>query len=56
MLSSIRVISALIVAAGFILSPSVVVAEKLTYYCSAQEDWCQLMARAFEKETGIRSI
>jgi hypothetical protein len=20
-------------------------AEKLTFYCSAQEDWCQLMAR-----------
>ncbi len=28
-------------------------AEKLTYYCSAQEDWCQLMATAFEQETGI---
>lgn len=26
---------------------------KLSYYCSAQEDWCQLMARTFEKETGI---
>ncbi len=29
-------------------------AGKLTYYCSAQEDWCQLMKRAFEEETGIR--
>ena len=28
-------------------------AEKLTLYCSAQEDWCQLMARGFEEETGI---
>ena len=28
-------------------------AEKLTYYCSAQEDWCQLMARSFEEATGI---
>ncbi len=27
--------------------------EKLTYYCSAQEDWCQLMTKAFEAETGI---
>ncbi len=27
---------------------------KLNYYCSAQEDWCQLMARGFEKETGIK--
>ena len=25
-------------------SASVVAADKLTYYCSAQEDWCQLMA------------
>lgn len=28
-------------------------AEKLTFYCSAQEEWCQLMARSFEDETGI---
>lgn len=27
---------------------------KLNYYCSAQEDWCQLMARGFEAETGIK--
>lgn len=29
-------------------------AEKLTYYCSAQEDWCQLMANGFEDATGIK--
>ena len=28
-------------------------AENLTFYCSAQEDWCQLMARSFEDATGI---
>jgi iron(III) transport system substrate-binding protein len=28
-------------------------AEKLTLYCSAQEEWCQLMARSFEDATGI---
>ncbi len=28
-------------------------ADKLTLYCSAQEDWCQLMARSFEAATGI---
>jgi iron(III) transport system substrate-binding protein len=28
-------------------------AAKLTLYCSAQEDWCQLMARSFEAKTGI---
>lgn len=31
-----------------------VAAEKLTYYCSAQDDWCQLMADGFEAETGIK--
>ena len=35
------------------LSTSATAADKLTYYCSAQEDWCQLMATAFEEETGI---
>ncbi|PCH74187.1 MAG: iron ABC transporter substrate-binding protein [Rhodobacteraceae bacterium] len=29
-------------------------AEKVTLYCSAQEDWCQVMARGFEEETGIK--
>ncbi|MCF6233510.1 MAG: ABC transporter substrate-binding protein [Rhodobacteraceae bacterium] len=29
-------------------------AEKVTLYCSAQEDWCQVMARGFEDETGIK--
>ena len=28
-------------------------AESLTLYCSAQEDWCQLMARSFEDATGV---
>ncbi|MEM7045137.1 MAG: ABC transporter substrate-binding protein [Pseudomonadota bacterium] len=28
-------------------------AGKLTYYCSAEEDWCQLMATEFTKATGI---
>ncbi len=28
--------------------------EKMTFYCSAQEDWCQLMAKGFEAETGIK--
>lgn len=28
-------------------------AKNLTLYCSAQEDWCQLMARSFEDATGI---
>jgi iron(III) transport system substrate-binding protein len=28
-------------------------AERLTLYCSPQEEWCQIMVTAFEKETGI---
>lgn len=28
-------------------------AQNLTLYCSAQEDWCQLVARSFEEATGI---
>ncbi len=34
-------------------SVSAAQADKLTLYCSAQEDWCQLMARSFEDATGI---
>jgi iron(III) transport system substrate-binding protein len=33
---------------------SVASAAKLTLYCSAQEDWCQLMARGFEEASGIK--
>ena len=35
-------------------STHAVAADKLTYYCSAQEDWCQLMATGFEEATGIK--
>ena len=28
-------------------------ADKLTLYCSAQEDWCQLISKEFSAETGI---
>ena len=46
-------------AAALTLSPlsftvAASAAGKMTLYCSAQEDWCQLMAREFEKETGIK--
>ncbi len=36
------------VALGALASSGAMAAEKLTYYCSAQEDWCQLMAKGFE--------
>ncbi|MDA9795278.1 ABC transporter substrate-binding protein [Paracoccaceae bacterium] len=38
---------------GLSISASAASAAKLTLYCSAQEDWCQLMARSFEDATGI---
>ncbi len=47
------VFSLLGVIAGLALAAGMAQADKLTYYCSAQEDWCQLMARSFEEATGI---
>ena len=38
---------------GLSISASAARAAKLTFYCSAQEDCCQLMARSFEDATGI---
>ena len=38
-------------AAG--VATQAIAAEKLTFYCSAQEEWCQVMARGFEEATGI---
>jgi len=43
---------ALMLAAG--ISTPLHAAEKLTYYCSAQEDWCELMATGFEEATGVK--
>lgn len=51
--SSIRA-SALAFGIALIPLDGALAAGKLTYYCSAQEDWCQLMARAFEAETGVK--
>ena len=39
--------------AAITLSAGAVSADSLTLYCSAQEEWCQLMARSFEEATGI---
>ena len=44
---------ALLALAGSLSQP-LLAAEKLTYYCSAQEDWCQLMAKGFEEATGVK--
>lgn len=41
-------------ALSVLASSNVYSAEKLTYYCSAQEDWCQLMAKGFTEATGIK--
>jgi len=36
------------------LSTQALSADRLAYYCSAQEDWCLLMATGFEEATGIK--
>ncbi len=41
-------------AAIFSVSTTMASAAKLTFYCSAQEDWCQLMANKFQDATGIK--
>ena len=45
-----------IAIAGLALSVSsgALAADKLTFYCSAQEDWCQLMTKEFSAATGIK--
>jgi iron(III) transport system substrate-binding protein len=45
------VASTLALAAG--LSATAASAERLSFYCSAQEEWCQIVARGFEEATGI---
>ena len=45
--------SLLATAAALMVSTYMAQAAKLTFYCSAQEDWCQSMARGFEEATGI---
>ena len=48
-------ITQIVLLAGTALASSTVLAnaDKLTLYCSAQEDWCQLMANGFQDATGI---
>ena len=47
----IRMLSACLLGAVAFASPAF--ADDLTLYCSADEEWCQLMARGFEEATGI---
>ena len=49
-LKSVLFGSAILMAASS-LTPAA--ADDLTLYCSADEEWCQLMARGFEEATGI---
>lgn len=49
--ASMLLLPTIVLATG--LSTPALSAEKLTYYCSAQEDWCELMATGFEEATGI---
>lgn len=45
-------VSALALSFGLATAPAFA-AGKLSLYCSAQEEWCQVMARGFEDATGI---
>lgn len=47
-----------VIAAGFCTTflasaPFAFAAEKLTFYCSAQEEWCQVVSNGFQDATGI---
>ena len=47
-------VAVLLLAIGvWFVPPGAYAADKLTLYCSAQEDWCQVMATQFEAQTGI---
>jgi iron(III) transport system substrate-binding protein len=49
-----RILSGTALAATLMLASAAAArAENLTLYCSADEAWCQQMARGFEEETGI---
>ncbi len=52
MKNTFTVISAGLFAA--LMAAPAMAADKITYYCSAQEDWCQLMANGFQDATGIK--
>ena len=52
MRKSVYMMSAATLAIG--LGPTAAMAAgKVTFYCSAQEEWCQLMANGFQDATGI---
>jgi len=43
----------LALATAFAATASPAMADRLSFYCSADEAWCQLMADGFEEESGI---
>jgi iron(III) transport system substrate-binding protein len=47
----LKLFSALFLGTALLAPPAL--ADDLTLYCSADEEWCQLMARGFEEATGI---
>lgn len=48
--SAIGVVVSLVLLAAAVPSQA---AERLNFLCSAQNDWCQLMANTFERKTGV---
>lgn len=54
MLKRTTLLLALPIAFAASFSVPALAAEKLTYYCSADDEWCELMATGFEEATGIK--
>lgn len=48
------VVAALLSGAALLSAAGFAMAENLTLYCSADEAWCQQVARGFEEETGVK--
>ena len=49
-----KYLSIMIAGMALSMTSSAFAADKLTFYCSAQEDWCQLMTKEFSAATGIK--
>lgn len=47
----LKLFAAMMLGTAMMSAPAL--ADDLTLYCSADEEWCQLMARGFEEATGI---
>ncbi|MCG8509125.1 MAG: substrate-binding domain-containing protein, partial [Rhodospirillales bacterium] len=53
MTTKTKLISAFAVAAVVLPASVALAKDKLTLYCSPQIEWCQLVIKEFQKDTGI---